>query len=136
MKRILLLLLSLALAGCTMEPTHEGKAARVWRTELKHSDPMARWHAAAAIAVMEAPKDAIPDLIECLKDDAYYVRAEAAVALGRMAPHAKAAVPALTELMKNDSNEKVRIHAAAALKRIDMQAVMQAEDDLKRGRTR
>ena len=74
--------------------------------------------AAAVFAVMRPPaQDAIPDLIECLRDSEHIVRSEAAVALGQMGPPARAAVPGLTKLLK-DPVLHVRDAAAEALKKI------------------
>lgn len=106
------------LAGCTAEPAYQGRPLWLWRKELKHPDATARCRAAAVFAVVRPPvREAIPDLIQCLRDNEQAVRAEAAVALGQMGPLAKDAVPALTKLL-NDPALRVRDAAVEALKKI------------------
>src|SRR5262249_40862861 len=100
MKRLLLLTFATVLAGCSPEPTHEGFPISYWRRELKKSDYMTRWHACNVFTSMgRKGKEAIPDLVICLKDDHQEVRQQAAMALGRMQADAKEAVPAILELL-------------------------------------
>jgi HEAT repeat protein len=62
-------------------------------------------------------KDAIPALIEALKDNDVQVRRTVARALGKIGPAAKSAVPALQKVT-NDADRQVRDAATLALKRI------------------
>jgi HEAT repeat protein len=127
MKKLSAVGLMFLLAGCNPEPVYQGRAIHVWRQELKHPDPTARWHAAAVFAVVRPPvREVIPDLIECLQDHEHTVRWEAAVALGQMGPDAAEAVPALTRLL-DDPVYYVRAAAAEALKKIDPEAASKAE---------
>src|SRR5713101_6085564 len=127
MRKFLGVALVLLLTGCESEPVYMGRTVSAWRRDLKHKDSMARCHAVAVFAVIRPPvKTVIPDLIECLRDDAHYVRYEAALALSSMGPDAKAAVPSLLELTK-DKRPKVREAAVTALKTIDPEAAAQAE---------
>lgn len=61
---------------------------------------------------------AVPALIECLNDDDASVRANAALALGRIGPQASATVPFLAELLA-DQDHIVRRHAAFSMYQID-----------------
>jgi HEAT repeat protein len=118
MRTLFVVWLLFILAGCTPEPVYQGRPLWLWRQELKHRDVTARCRAAAVFAVVRPPvREAIPDLIECLRDSEQAVRTEAAVALGHMGPLAKDAVPALTKLL-NDPALRVRDAADAALKKI------------------
>jgi HEAT repeat protein len=65
---------------------------------------------------VKAP-DAVPLLIEMLKDTAPFVRLQAARALGNFGPEAKDAIPALTKLTL-DPNVAVRNNAQQALQKI------------------
>jgi HEAT repeat protein len=62
--------------------------------------------------------DAVPALSEALKHDDKYVREHAALALERMGPKARAAIPQLKKLLC-DPDERVRAQAMEALKAID-----------------
>jgi HEAT repeat protein len=112
------------LTGCgNGEPIYEGRPLAFWRQELRHKDFMARTHAAAVLTVIGANgKEAIPDLMECLKDEQYLVCVKAANALAHMGPEAKVAVPALIDLYKRFPNDAVRSAVADALKQLDPEA--------------
>jgi HEAT repeat protein len=62
-------------------------------------------------------KDAVPRLIECLKDGQPQVRWMSAQILGNIGPDARAAIDALTAAL-DDGNQMVRDNARAALKQI------------------
>ncbi|HMF17130.1 MAG TPA: HEAT repeat domain-containing protein, partial [Gemmataceae bacterium] len=62
-------------------------------------------------------KDAVPRLIECLKDGQPQVRWLSAQILGNIGPDARAAIDALTAAL-DDGNQMVRDNARAALKQI------------------
>ena len=68
-------------------------------------------------ALLGMGKEAVPYLIDLLKDDTWEMRRGSAWMLGKLGPEAKDAVPALTEAL-NDPNEVVRLKAAEALKKI------------------
>lgn len=57
----------------------------------------------------------LPYLISCLSDPSPHVRAEAAAALSTFSVSAREAIPALTSVAENDSDENVRKRAKEAL---------------------
>lgn len=64
--------------------------------------------------------ESLPTLIEALNYESQYFRKRAAYALEKIGPKAKAAVPNLIKLLKNEKEEKdVRQAAAKALKKIN-----------------
>jgi HEAT repeat protein len=63
-------------------------------------------------------KDAVPGLINALKDKEEDVRRDAAAALGRIGPDASAAVVSLVELFK-DPRKPVRKQGIHAVEEID-----------------
>ena len=71
------------------------------------------WGNYALFKIASRP-DTIPALIEAMGDENGDVREEAADALGRIGPDARAAVPALTKAL-SDEHEGVRYYAALAL---------------------
>jgi hypothetical protein len=77
--------------------------------------PTDRRHAVERLAeIGPAAAEAVPALIEALRDSADDVRQGAASALGKIGPAAAAAVPALIEALR-DSNNDVRLEAVRAL---------------------
>jgi HEAT repeat protein len=82
---------------------------------LKHKNPKVRGYAAQAIGV---DKEAVPPLIELLKDQDEFVRESGAAALEKIGPDAKTARPALVHALK-DKGMLVRFFAALALVEID-----------------
>jgi len=90
-----------------MESVHETK------------DPDAKWRAVRALGYLRY-KRAVPLLIECLKDEHHYVRANAARALGDM--RVKSASAPLTDLLKSEKNAGVIEQTSHAL------AVLQARE--------
>jgi HEAT repeat protein len=89
------------------------------RKALKHQDGNVRSGAASVLGeIGPAAKDAVPDLIEALKDRD--MRPIAVGALGRIGPAAKDAVPALIEALK-DQHFIVCNAAAKALEQIRLQ---------------
>ena len=68
----------------------------------------------------------VPALIAALHDPAGEVQRQASLALGRYGETAKAAVPALLEILKYDRNPVDKFNAINALKAIDPEAVAEA----------
>ena len=68
------------------------------------------------------PEDAIPALIEALRDPELQVRANAAHALARLDPLPEEAIPPLIECTA-DAHDGLRMNAAMALKRAPVGAV-------------
>ncbi len=62
-------------------------------------------------------KEAIPALMELLKDKLWIVQETAATAIGQMGPDANVAIPLLTELLR-DKQWQVRATAADVLGRM------------------
>ncbi len=100
------------------EPEFEGRRLSSWVADLKGAAPYTRNAAAYAISGMgPAATDAVPALIEALKDPEAAVRFPVCIALREIGPNAKAAVPALTEAL-DDRNDDVAAMARKALIRI------------------
>src|SRR5262249_53695282 len=95
------------------EAKYEGKTVKEWVALLKHKDSFERQNAAYALGQMKIQaKEAVPALIEALKDDkAAHVRAEVADALGRLGYSARDAMPALIEATRKDMDVAVRAAA-------------------------
>ncbi|MHB1037987.1 MAG: HEAT repeat domain-containing protein [Pirellulales bacterium] len=97
-------------------PVERAQSPLAWRTSVPEPRPSTiRETAADALARIGAA--AIPELVAALGDRDEDVRAEAARALARMGPTAKAAVPALIAAL-GDEHETVRRNAARALGQI------------------
>jgi len=75
------------------EKTYAGQSLAEWRERIKNLDPQDPQSASA-----------VPGLIEIAEDTAlpWFSRSQAALTLGRIGPAAKAAVPRLIELVKNE----------------------------------
>jgi HEAT repeat protein len=56
----------------------------------------------ALAAIGAGARDAIPELIQALKEDDSWVNYHAATALGKCGPEAREAIPALRELLRSD----------------------------------
>ncbi len=84
---------------------------------LKDTDVDVRFAAAEALVKLGVPGRVVPALIALLEDKRWYNRRWAAEILGDVGPPAKAATPALTKVLKDES-EDVRKAAAEALKKI------------------
>ena len=84
--------------------------------DLKNNDARVRFWAAASIGYFEA-KEAVPALIEALKDSNPGVSYRAAEALGDIGPDAKESIPALVEALK-ESDTDLRFWAASAMRKI------------------
>ena len=80
----------------------------------KETWPLTRLCIAEALWRMAKHPAAVPGLLEVLKDQNEWLRADAAAALGRIGPEAKAAVRPLADALR-DEKARVRIAAAQAL---------------------
>ena len=67
----------------------------------------------------------VAGLVKALQDDNALVRKRAAIALGRLGPGARAAVPALEKAL-HDADADVRAAAAAALEKVDVRLSLDA----------
>jgi HEAT repeat protein len=101
------------------KPTYAGQSLAYWRVELKqiqggdyikHDIPLGR----------NGDPEAIPVLLELLKDSDDQIRHKAATCLGWLGPKAKSAVPQLTEAL---SDPEVKVAAAGALGQIGNDAI-------------
>jgi HEAT repeat protein len=113
-------------AGYSPEPTFEGRPASYWVTQLKSKDGITRSRAVFYVSSSRYAVSSVPDFIIMLNDDHPVARYEAIGALIRLGPAAKAAVPALLELVKKDDNWRIRSRATEALKTIDPDAAAKA----------
>ena len=78
------------------QPSYLGVATAGWVAALKSSDPLDRRLAAHALAeIGPAAREAVPALIETLRDPESFVRVWAAAALARVQPENPDAIPAL-----------------------------------------
>lgn len=108
-----------ALALAMIGPPARGATDRLIAL-LKANDENTRGLAVYALGyVADGAEKVVSALVDVLKNDpsAYRVQMYAAEALGRIAPPARAAIPALTEALKHTS-EPVRQAAAAAIENI------------------
>jgi HEAT repeat protein len=121
MKRVLGLVLAVALAGCGQEPpppSAHGKSVDEWVRALQGPDARLRQRAARTLGNAGAADPAVvPALAGALRDRDAGVRGEAALALMKIGPDAREAVPALTEARK-DRDARVRTYAARALEKV------------------
>jgi HEAT repeat protein len=94
----------------------EGAAAAVPSLKKAIQDfPQARYWACLILAeIGPEAKEAVPELVACLKDDDAEIRREAIAALGRIGPSAKQAVPAIANALA-DQDAGVRYTAAYSL---------------------
>jgi HEAT repeat protein len=117
MQRVLLLVLLLALAGCSKgQPPLAGSK---WAEALHKGDVQLRRKAAFTLGNI-GPSDpaVLPALIRALKDNDAEVRTQAILSLVKLGPAAHEAVPALTELARRDRNPQVRTCASQALAKL------------------
>src|SRR5262249_18833645 len=108
--------------------------AKIVIAALRDRTPAAQSARLAAVEAVPPPgakgSAAVSDLIECLKERTAISRGEggqlrerAARSLGRLGEHAKAAIPALSDMLK-DSDRSARKAAAEALGSIGPEAVL------------
>jgi HEAT repeat protein len=118
MRRIVVVILVIALSGCTKEPPP--MAGEKWAAAL--SDPNVRVRKKAAFTLGNiGPSDpaVLPALIGALKDLDAGVRREAILALLKCGPAAKEAAEELRQLRHHDPDARVRTYAAEALEKLE-----------------
>ncbi len=93
------------------------EAGPVLEGALKDEDEAVRCAAAWALAKLGLPNKGLPVLIAGLEGESAWLRGWVARRLGEVGPPAKAAIPALTKALKDQSKD-VRKAAAEALKKI------------------
>jgi len=123
MRRALVLCAVLGMTACSKEEgsADGGKVDIAAQTAILKSgaDANAKVDACTELGKAgERAAEAVPALIELLKDQDGLVRRMAAYALGEIGPKAKAAVPALQPLM-SDPVREVMTQAANSLRAID-----------------
>jgi HEAT repeat protein len=97
------------------------QAVRQQIDRLRTANPTARLEASASLAAMGRRAAAATALTEALQDMDCRVRAAAALALGRIGPEAREAVPVLIPALQDES-EAVRRAAAEALGNLEAAA--------------
>ena len=96
---------------------YEGHPARHWVRAVDSPDPVARRQAIHALGAIGS-EEAVPALAAILTDDPdREMRGEASLALVKIGPAARAAVPALARSL-SDPEPHVRMNAAVALHRL------------------
>jgi len=106
------------LTGCSNPRKIDYSVASLRETLRNHKDPNMRYWAAQSLGKFgEKAGEAVPDLIDALRDEDKMVRMGAGYALGELGAAAGDAVPALQEASK-DPEQEVRDAAASALKQI------------------
>jgi hypothetical protein len=95
---------------------YEGHSKSYWLEALNSTDDQARAQAIHMIGTMDDDADdVIPRLTEALRTDSFWIaRNEAALALMKLAPRSRSAVPELAVALK-DEQPLVRVNAALAL---------------------
>jgi HEAT repeat protein len=102
----------MAANGRNRDGFFQGKTIEQWREQLNDVNEAVRLMAAAAVG--ECGPQAVPALVEMLKNKDALIRYWAAKGLGKIGPEARSAAPALTEAL-GDPSESVQINAAYAL---------------------
>ena len=107
--------------------TYYGKTLSQWIKQIKDSDPSLQEDAIRAVANFgpDAAREASPALIDALSFRDTGLRVNAALALtiiGVDDSHAEKAAAALARRLSEDGQAIVRLHAAAALGRLDLDA--------------
>ncbi|SRR5579884_327240 len=120
MRRVVLLGVLLALAGCGQAPAPQahGKPVAHWVEELRGPDAARRKKAVQVLGNVGAADPAVlPALTDAVKDRDAGVRGEAVLALLRLGPAARDAAGVLYEA-ERDRDPRVRRYATQALRRI------------------
>ncbi len=95
---------------------HDGHSTRYWMREINNADDQTRYHAIHCLGAIGADAgEAVPALAKTMREHPDgRTRNEAALALSKMAPASKSAVPAMAEAL-SDPDYFVRWNAANAL---------------------
>jgi HEAT repeat protein len=121
-KRILIVLLAVALSGCTSKPEPiliGGKPVSDWVRTLSDPDPNLRRKAAEKLGIAGArDPQAVAALCGALQDKNAVVRREAILALAKLGPAAQEALEPLKTIARQDRDPQVRSYAAKALEKI------------------
>jgi hypothetical protein len=117
MRRILLVILLIALSGCgKTQPTMAGGK---WAEALRSPDAKVRKRAAFTLGNIGWSDAAVlPALMGALKDSDAGVRCEAILALLKYGPGAREALTKLEEMRRQDRNAQVRQYAAKAVEKL------------------
>lgn len=117
MRRILLIILLIALSGCGK--TQPRMAGGKWAESLRSPDATVRKRAAFTLGNIGWSDPAVlPALIAALNDTDAGVRCEAILALLKYGPGAREALARLEEIQQWDRNAQVRRYAARAVKKL------------------
>jgi len=114
--------LTVSLVGCGKQApiTSGGRTASFWAEALQNSNVEARRKAAAKLGpLILIDKEALPALLDALKDADAQVRSRAAWCLGvYSAPKAHEVLPVLEEVRQQDKDVNVRDSAAKAIEKL------------------
>src|SRR4051812_21588682 len=106
MKKLVVVALLLALAGCSKKPLHKGKSADEWAQALRDSDVQARREAAAALAELGPhARGAVLILADALRDTDDQVRVKASLALWSLGPEGSSAAFSLAGALADRNAE-------------------------------
>jgi hypothetical protein len=97
--------------------SYGGRSKSDWLKDLGSSKYTARGKAHAALVYQEGGENAVPILVDGLKNDDAQVRAECADILGSYKAHGKAAIQPLVEALKDKAPE-VKVKAADTLQKL------------------
>lgn len=135
MRLVMLFALAILLSGCAGKeaPTLSGgKPVSYWVEACRNPDPKMRKKAVFKLGNVGASDAAVlPTLIGTLKDADAGVRCDAILALLKCGADAKDAIPALTDVQRQDRNTTVRAYAAKALEILQGSQMVQATETLR-----
>jgi HEAT repeat protein len=119
MRFLAMLVAALAAAGCGGTPTTtvHGRPAGYWLERLQSADAAGRRQAVKVLSGAAADPAVLPALMRALGDEDAAVRAETVLALLKLGPGARDAVPALQQCSQ-DADPVVRDYAQKALAHI------------------
>jgi HEAT repeat protein len=119
---ILLTVAVIALGGCSHRAgpaLSGGKPRAYWIKNVTSPDKKLRREAVEKLGNLgAADSEVLPALIGALHDSDALIRADAVLALAKLGPEAKRAVPDLEALAQRDPDVKVRDNAAKLLEKL------------------